>query len=294
MGMLQSCEENQICTVHKIVTFDWKPRRGRMKNLKRETYTVSPQGIPKASKIDLENLLKENRNIFAEDERQIGPTPLIKMSIDTDDHPLIAKKPYAPALKQYDWVREEIDKYLKAGVIRESHSSWSIPIVVVCKGNSHKRLYVDFRALNAITRTYVWLMPRAEDMFARLGMAKFWTTLDLRSGYHHIALNKDTIKKTAFVTPMGKYEYLKVPFGLAQAPAYIQNLMNKVLKGLNFMLTYLDDVIIFSETATQHLKHIQIVLTRLKEAKLKCKKSKCLFFKKRAPLPWAFVNHKWF
>ena len=123
-------------------------------------------------------------------------------------------------------------------------------------------------------------MPRVENIFAKLGKAKFYTTLDLRSGYHHIALDKDSIKKTAFVSPLGKYEYLKVPFGLAQAPAYFQNLMNKVLNGLNFTLAYLDDVIIFSETAEQHLKHIQIVLTRLKQANLKLKKSKCTFFKK--------------
>ena len=109
---------------------------------------------------------------------------------------------------------------------------------------------------------------------------KFFTTLDLSSGYHHIALDKDAIKKTVFVTPFGKYEYMKVPFGLAQAPAYFQNLMNRVLNGLHFTLAYLDDVIIFSETEEQHLKHIQIVLTRLKQANLKCKKSKCAFFKK--------------
>ena len=92
-------------------------------------------------------------------------------------------------------------------------------------------------------------MPRVEDIFAKLGKAMFYTTLDLGSGYHHIALDKDSIKETAFVVPFGKYEYLKVAFGLAQAPAYFQNLMNKVLNGLNFRLAYLDDVIIFSETA---------------------------------------------
>ena len=102
-------------------------------------------------------------------------------------------------------------------------------------------------------------MPTVEVIFAKLGKAKFFTTLDLRSGYHHIALDEETIKKTAFVTPLGKYEYFKVPFGLAQAPAY------------------LDDIIIFSETPEQHLKHIQIVLTRLKQAKLSLKKSKCSF-----------------
>ena len=94
-----------------------------------------------------------------------------------------------------------------------------------------------------------------------------------------LALDDDAIKKTAFVTPLGKYEYLKVPFGLAQAPAYFQNLMNKVLNMPHFNLAYLDDVIIFSESAEQHLKHIQIVLARLKQAKLQLKKSKCLFFK---------------
>ena len=112
-------------------------------------------------------------------------------------------------------------------------------------------------------------MPRVEDIFAKLGKAKFYTSLDLRSWYHHIALDKDSIKKMAFAAPFGKCEYLKVPFGLAQAPAYFPNLMNKVLNGLNVTLTYLDDIIIFSETAEQHLKHIQI--------DLKCK---CTFFKK--------------
>ena len=122
-------------------------------------------------------------------------------------------------------------------------------------------------------------MPRVKVIFAKLGKAKFFTTLNLRSGYHHIALDDDAIKKTAFVMPLGKYEYLKVPFGLAEASAYFQNLMNKVLNGLHFTLAYLDDVIIFSTSAEQHLKHIQIVLTRLKQAKLRLKKSKCLFFK---------------
>ena len=144
------------------------------------------------------------------------------MSIDTGDHPPVAKRPYALALKHHDWVKAEI-------VIRESDSSWSVPIVVVPKGYGGKRLCIDFRALNAITRTFIWPMPRVEDILARLGKAKYFTTLDLRSGYHHIALDKQSIKKMAFCTPFGKYEYFKVPFGLAQAQSYFQKLMNKVL-----------------------------------------------------------------
>ena len=123
-------------------------------------------------------------------------------------------------------------------------------------------------------------MPRVEDILAKLGQAKFFTTLDLRSGYHHIALDNESIKKTAFCTPFGKYEYLKVPFGLAQAPSYFQKLMNKVLDGLKFSFAYLDDIIIFNKTSEDHLKHIQIIINRLRAAQLKLKKSKCsiLFF----------------
>ena len=122
-------------------------------------------------------------------------------------------------------------------------------------------------------------MPRVKNIFAKLGKAKFFTTLDLRSGYHHKALDDDAIKKTAFVMPLGNYKYLKVPFGLAQAPIYFQNHMNKVLNGLHFTLAYLDYLIIFSTSVEQHLRYIQIVLTRLKQAKLRLKKGKCLFFK---------------
>ena len=108
----------------------------------------------------------------------------------------------------------------------------------------------------------------------------YFTTLDLRAGYHHIALTKDSIKKTGFCLPFGKYEHLKVPFGFAQAPAYFQNLMNRVLHGLYFAISYLDDIIIFSETPEEHLKHIRTVLKRIQTANLKMKMSKCSFFKK--------------
>ena len=128
------------------------------------------------------------------------------------------------------------------------------------------------------------------DIFAKLGKAKVFPMLNLRSGYHHIALDDDAIMKTAFVMPLGKYKYLKVPFGLAQTPAHFQNLMNKVLNGLHFTLAYLDDVIFFSKLAEQHLKHIQIALTRLKQAKLQLKKNKCL--QKRSPLSGTLADHK--
>ena len=94
-------------------------------------------------------------------------------------------------------------------------------------------------------------------MYVQLKGAKFFSTIDLRSGYYHIALGKDSRAKTAFVTPFGKYKFLQVPFGLAQVPAYFQHLMNQVLDNCNFAMTYLDDIIIFSETEEEHLAHIE-------------------------------------
>ena len=116
-------------------------------------------------------------------------------------------------------------------------------------------------------------------MYVKLKGAKVFSTIDLRSGYHHIAFGKSSRAKMAFITPFGKYKFLMVPFGLAQAPAYFQLLINKVLKGLKFVMTYLNDIIIFSQNELQHLEHLEIVFSHLREVGLKMKCSKCDFFK---------------
>ena len=115
-------------------------------------------------------------------------------------------------------------------------------------------------------------------MYVKLKGARVFSTNDLRSGYHHIALGKNSRAKTAFVTPFGKYKFLMVPFGLAQAPAYFQLLMNKVLEGLSYAITYLDDII-FSKNELEHLEHLEKVFCQLRKAGLKMKHSKCDFFK---------------
>ena len=122
--------------------------------------------------------------------------------------------------------------------------------------------------------------PKNRRYFLKVRQSKFFTTLDLTAGYHHIALNEDTINKTAFLLPFGKYEYLKIPVDLAQAAAYFQNLMNKVLNGLSFAMAYLNDIIIFSETPEQHLAPIKVISKKLQAAGLRIKRSKCSFFKK--------------
>ena len=123
-------------------------------------------------------------------------------------------------------------------------------------------------------------MPKVEDFFSKLNGATYFTTLDLHAGYHQIPLDKSSIHKTAFNSPFGKFKYVKVPFGLAQAPAYFQELMTGILKDFPFVIAYLDNIIIFSKTPQEHLSHIRMVFEKLKSATLSMKKSKCSFFSK--------------
>ena len=202
------------------------------------------------------------------------------MTTDTGTAEPVSQKPYPIAMKYHEWVKDEIEKLLPAKVIRTSCSSWSVPIIVVPKGNRGKCLVIHYRALNKVTRKFTWPMPNVEDIFSKLNGATYFTTLDRRTGYYHIPLDKSSIPKMAFNLPFGKYEYVKVPFRLAQAPAYFQELMTGILKDFPFAIAYLDDIIIFSKTPQDHLSHIHMVFKKLKSANLSMKKSKCSFFSK--------------
>ena len=210
----------------------------------------------------------------------LEPHPSPAMTIDTGNLDPVSQKPYPIAMKHYQWVKGEIEKLLTAKVIHSSRSSWSAPIIIVPKGDGGKQLVINYRALNKVTRNFTWPMLKVEDIFSKLNGATYFTMLDLRAGYHHILLDKPSIPKTAFNSPLRKYEYNKVPFGLAQAPAYFQELMTDILKDFNFAIAYLDDIIIFSKTPQDHLTHIRKVLEKLQSAKLSMKMSKCNFFSK--------------
>ena len=215
------------------------------------------------------------------------------MDIDTGDSPSISSRPYTLPLKHYEWMQREIESLEWAGVIKKSMSTWASPIVIVPKKSApgeplKRRLCIDFRKVNepqqevlaeGKKRGQITTSTTQDEMYAKLKGAKVFSTIDLRSGYYHIALGKDSRAKTAFVTPFGKYEFLMVPFGLVQTSAYFQLLMNQVLKGLSFAMTYLDDIIIFSNSEEEHLLHLEEVFRWLRKAGLKMKQSKCNFFK---------------
>ena len=187
----------------------------------------------------LDALLKEYESQFAKDETSIRTTPLMEMTIDTGNSDPVSQKPYPIAMKNYQWVKDEIENFLTTKVMHSSRSSWSASIIVAPKGDGGKRLVINYQALNKITRKFTWPIPKVEDIFSNLNGAKYFSTLDLRAGYHHIPLDKSSIPKTAFNSPFSKYEYIKVPFGLAQTPAYFQELMTGILKAFAFTIANL-------------------------------------------------------
>ena len=276
-------------------------------------FITSPAQIESQRKIKLQNapITDEDRNnfkelcnkytdIFSRSSEDIGHTPLLKMDIDTGDSPPVCQKPYSLPLKHVEWVTKELEILEKAGVISRSVSPWASPIVIVPKKSEpgeppRRRMCVDYRVLNSLlppvnkahskAKGILTLvpLPKIDEIYAQLKGSKVYSAIDMRSGYFHLGLSEDAKPKTAFVPggPHGaKYEFNRCPFGLSQAPAYFQRLVHEVLKGITFAFGYLDDILIFSPDNKAHLKHLEIVFQRLREADLKLKASKCNFFKR--------------
>ena len=310
LGHLEPCP----ITIEEIIKEDWPDSvetDGEEENSKlplEEKFITSTAEINTHRKVNLQDaqvsakykeqfrlLCKEFEDIFSKDSTDIGKTPLITMDIDTEYSPPVCQKPYNLPLKHREWVQKDLETLERAGVIVRSISPWASPIVIVPKKTdpgepSRRRLCVDYRVINSLlpevqkahskakgVLTLVPL-PQIDHIYARLRGSKIFSTFDLRSGYHHMELSLEARAKSAFVTPMDKFEFTRCPFGLSQAPAYFQRLINKVIKGLPFAFEYLDDVLIHSPDIETHLQHMRIFFQRLREADLKLKDSKCNYF----------------
>ena len=243
------------------------------------------------SKQALMNLLHSYRDIIALSGEPLGHTTYAQHYIKLKPH---TEPVYVPAYRlphsQREIVDQQVECMLKEGVIQASTSPWNSPIFLVPKRTGGYRPVIDFRRVNQVTEDDRFPLPVLKDLLMSLGSGNaVYSSLDLLSGYWQVPLAPESRKITAFSTPKGHFEWLRMPFGLKSAPITFQRLMNTIFApmiGKN-VYAYLDDLIIFSKDIASHLTDLESVLLRLREAGLKVKLSKCDFLKKSL----AFLGH---
>lgn len=225
-------------------------------------------------------LLGQYSSIFSAHDGDLGCTDLISHEIPLlDDVPVKQRYRRIPP-SEYEVVKDHINQLLSAQVIRESSSPYASPIVLVKKKDGTVRMCVDYRLLNGKTRKDAFPLPRIDESLDALTGARWFSTMDLASGYNQVPVVESDRSKTAFCTPFGLFEWNRMPFGLCNAPSTFQRLMQRIFgdQQCQSLLLYLDDIVVFSSTIEQHLERLSVVLGRLQREGLKVKLSKCAFF----------------
>ena len=207
-----------------------------------------------------------------------GRTGVCQLAIRTGDSPPIALCPHRVPDKLKGQVKEEIEKLLELGVIVVSTSPWASPIVPVPKEDGGLRLCVDYRRLNGVTQADPYYMATFDEILERVGQSRCISKIDLRKGFYQIEVEEESVAKTAFLTPYGKYEFLRMPFGLKNAPGIFQRTMEIVLRDcFGWAAPYIDDIVVFSEGGGVHLGHLRAVMEALKQYGLTVNEGKCEF-----------------
>ena len=241
------------------------------------------EGEPKNDhRPDVKRLLQEYKDVFPEELPEGLPPSRIQgdfqIKLKEGSSP-IKKGLYRMSHAELQETKAQVDKLIEQGFVRPSVSPWGSPVLFASKKDGSLRFCVDYRALNRLTVKNSYPLPRIDGLLDQVGEAKFFSTIDLRSGYHQMRIAEEDIPKTAFNTRHGHFEYLVVPFGLSNAPAAFMSMMNKVFHDYNdqFVMVYLDDILVYSNSWDEHMRHLQLVLQRLREHKLYGKLSKCAF-----------------
>ena len=246
----------------------------------------------------LMDCISKYTDIFHLEGEFLTHTSAIQHSINTGDAPPIHVKSYRFPEIHKDEVERQVKKMLDQNIIRPSTSPWSAPVWVVPKkldasGKQKWRIVIDYRRLNDVTVSEIYPLPLITDILDQLGHSKYFSTLDLASGFHQICLNPKDTEKTGFSVTTngisGQFEFTRMPFGLKNAPSTFQRLMNSVLSGLQGLhcYIYLDDCICYSHDLESHMQKLGLIFSRFREANLKLQPDKCEFLRKEV----AYLGH---
>lgn len=228
-------------------------------------------------------LLMDYEDVFAVSNSDLGRTTRLKHTIDTGNAHPIRQPVRRIAPPQRDEVKRLVETMLNDDVIQPSSSPWASPVVLVRKKDGSARFCVDYRKVNEVTHKDAYPLPRIDATLDTLAGSRLFSTLDLLSGYWQVEIAEEDRAKTAFCTTEGLFEFKVMPFGLCNAPATFQRLMDLVLSGVQWWqcLVYLDDVIIIGKDFDEHLRNLEAVFGRLRQAGLKLKPAKCAFLQRK-------------
>jgi hypothetical protein len=246
-------------------------------------FVISKELSPQI-KTRLEDLLLEYADIFQMDGKRLGKTNRFKCKIDTGDAPPIRQRLVPRAEKENKEIEAHIKGLIELGVIEPSESEWACNCFVVPKKADDgswtaRRFICDYRALNLQTKKLSVPLQRIEDVLNRVSKAKYFSTLDLAAGFYQIEMDESSKEKTAFRDRNGLWQFKVMPFGLTNSPPIFAKLMDMVLSGLRYdiCMCYLDDIVVFSETAETHISNLRTVFERMRRENLVLKPGKCNF-----------------
>ncbi|KAK4400675.1 Retrovirus-related Pol polyprotein from transposon.6 [Sesamum angolense] len=226
-------------------------------------------------------VVRDFPEVFPDDLPGLPPHREVDFTIETlPGVAPISIAPYRMAPVELQELKKQLEELLEKGFVRPSTSPWGAPVLFVKKKDGSMRLCVDYRQLNRVTVKNKYPLPRIDDLLDQLKGATTFSKIDLRSGYWQLRIEENDILKTAFRTRYGHYEFLVMPFGLTNAPAAFMALMNRTFQEYldQFVIVFIDDILVYSKNREEHEQHLRIVLQILKEKELYAKLSKCEFW----------------
>lgn len=243
-----------------------------------------PSNIDSDSKIALENLLLKFKDVFAQGDTDIGHYQGVQHRIELNDETPFKQRFRRIPPSMYEEVREHLKQLAACGVIRPSHSPYSSAVVLARRKDGKLRMCIDYRQLNSKTIRDNYALPRIDEVLDSLAGAKYYSVIDMKSGYYQIEIAEEHKPRTAFtVGPLGFWEHNRLPFGLCNAPATYQRIMEECFGELHLKICfiYLDDLIVFSDSFEQHLERLELILERLRKCGLKLSGKKCSFLQRK-------------